>query len=498
MMPGDFVAIVVEWDQPYVTGAPNSGGATSAIDLCITGAVGNDIVDNDNLNAASCSGANGIGKDPYQVMIIDNPANASGNSSQETLNIQVGLVSGTVPGRIKVAIEGDGLPLTINQFATNSPTIQGHPGAAGAAAVGAAFFLNTPACGTTPATLESYSSSGGDPILFDVTGTRLAAPVIRQKPDFVAPDGGNDTFLGFTLASGDITDNSTIAACENNANYPNFFGTSAATPHAASIAALLLQANSALTPTQIYTTLQQSALAMGAVPNYSSGYGFVQANAAYTMAPGAVPSAPTLILGETSVTVGSSTSLTWSSTNTTGCTASGTWTGAVASNGTQTITPTATGSDVYSLLCSNPTGSSTVTSVTLTVTAQVAPAAPTLTLGASSVTVGGSTTLTWSSVSSTSCTASGSWSGTLATSGSQTITPAAAGSDTYSLSCANATGSSPATSVTLTVNAASSGGGGGGALGLTTLLGLAGMCLMRLGRSRVRRGIVSHLAMARG
>ena len=37
MIPGEFVAIVVEWDQPYVTGAPNSGGATSQIDVCITG-----------------------------------------------------------------------------------------------------------------------------------------------------------------------------------------------------------------------------------------------------------------------------------------------------------------------------------------------------------------------------------------------------------------------------------------------------------------------------
>ena len=35
--PGDFVAIVLEWDQPYVTGSPNSGGATSQMDLCLTG-----------------------------------------------------------------------------------------------------------------------------------------------------------------------------------------------------------------------------------------------------------------------------------------------------------------------------------------------------------------------------------------------------------------------------------------------------------------------------
>ncbi len=43
--------------------------------------------------------------------------------------------------------------------------------------------------------------------------------MVRQKPDFVGPDGGNDTFLGFTLASQNIPDNSTIAGCQNNAKF---------------------------------------------------------------------------------------------------------------------------------------------------------------------------------------------------------------------------------------------------------------------------------------
>ena len=67
--------------------------------------------------------------------------------------------------------------------------------------MGAAFYFDTPACGTTPAQLERFSSEGGAPILFDTAGTRLATPVVRQKPDFVGPDGVNNTFLGFTLAS---------------------------------------------------------------------------------------------------------------------------------------------------------------------------------------------------------------------------------------------------------------------------------------------------------
>jgi hypothetical protein len=416
MIPGEFVVVVVEWDQPYVTGAPASGGSASSIDVCITGATGNDVIADGNLNQATCSGPSTLGQDPVQVMIIDNPANAnfgtkSNNSSQETLNIVVGLKSGPTPGRIKVVVEDDGAGSTINQFATNSGTVQGHPSAAGAAAVGAVFFPNTPSCGTATPVLEFFSSAGGDPILFDTNGKLLPTPVIRQKPDFVGPDGGNDTFLGFTIAGTGIVDNSNVAACANNASYPNFFGTSAATPHVASIAALLLQADPSLTPAQIYSVLQQSAKPIGATPapaatpavfNFAAGYGFVQADVAATLIPAIVPAAPTLTLASSSITLNSSTTITWSSANTTGCTASGSWSGALASNGSQTLTPTS------------------------------------------------------------------------------------AGNYTYTLACANEAGTSPATSVNLSVTAATpppSSHGGGGALGLTTLLGLAAMCLARIRRS---------------
>ncbi len=556
LVPGEFVAIVVSWDQPYVTGAPNSGGATGEIDLCITGASGSDqIIDYDG-NTATCSGANATGADSYQVMIVGNPANASGNTAAENLNIQIGLAGGTTPGHIKVSVEDDGAGSTINAFQTNTATIQGHPGAAGAAAVGAAFFNDTPACGSNPAILEPYSSLGGAPILFDATGTRLTTPVVRQKPDFVGPDGVNNTFLGFTLANAGITAGS--GGCQNNAAYPNFFGTSAATPHAAAIAALMLQANPSATPTQIYQALRSSALAMNSPsPSFESGYGFIQADAALVV--------PTLSLAATAVAVGGTTTLTWTSVDATGCTASGTadWTGARAASGSQTVTLSITGTSTYTLSCTNASGVSASSAVSLTDVAPAAPtlalsassinlgqaatitwasanaascaasanwggtlapsgseavvptaggtatysltcanlagqsdessvtlvivpppAAPTLTLAANSITVGSSTTITWSSTAATGCTASGSWSGALSTTGSQTVKPTTAGSDTYTLTCANAAGSSAPASVVLTVTSPPS--SGGGALDWLSLLGLAGIGAARFFRLRPR------------
>jgi len=379
MEPGEFTAIVVEWDQPYVTGSPNSGGATSRIDVCVTGATGVYTIQNNDGNDVTCTGPNAAGVDPVQILIIANPANASASTPKETLNLVIGLADGTTaPGRVKVAVETDGQsdpPIT--QFATNSATIQGHPGAAGAAAVGAAFYFQTPNCGTNPAVPESYSSQGGAPVLFDTTGARLATPVVRQKPDFTGPDGGNDTFLGFTLASAGISGSNgelstTIAACQNNPSYPNFFGTSAATPHVAGIAALMLQANSALTPTQIYTALRSSALPMGGAAgfNFASGFGFVQADAAFALIP---PGAPTMSTSASSVVLGSPATITWSSINATSCSASGSWSGSLATGGSKTVTPSAVGTAAYALTCANASGSSAASSVSVTAAAAAAP-----------------------------------------------------------------------------------------------------------------------------
>jgi uncharacterized protein (TIGR03118 family) len=79
-----------------------------------------------------------------------------------------------------------------------------------------------------------------------------------------------------------------------------------------------------------------------------------------------------------------------------------------------------------------------------------------LSIQPSSVVLGRSATLTWSSSTGTNCTASGAWAGSEPVSGTQTVTPAATGTLTYTLSCSGGvySGSGQA-SATLTVTAAS-------------------------------------------
>ena len=377
LFPGEFIALIVEWDQPYVTGAPGSPGATSQIDLCVTGAPANSVVlnlDSNSTNSVTCTGpTNGV--DPEQVLILGNPASNNANTTPQQVHLFIGLQNGSAhrPGLIKVVVAANGAPGTsIDSFYTPGPTLQGHPRAAGAAAIGAAFFAETPRCGTTAvAVLEPYSAAGGDPILFDSSGNRLATPQQRQKPNFVGPDGVNTSFFGFPLAGSGFNDTSSVQQCQNDATYNNFFGTSAATPHVAGVAALMLQANPALTPAQIVDALQSTALPMpvGAnpTPDDLSGYGFIQADAALATLP---PGPPTMTLAASTVTVGRSTTLTWAAYNVTSCNASGSWSGAQKRSGSLTITPTAAGTDNYTLTCANPQGSAQHTA---TLSVQAAP-----------------------------------------------------------------------------------------------------------------------------
>jgi uncharacterized protein (TIGR03118 family) len=85
-----------------------------------------------------------------------------------------------------------------------------------------------------------------------------------------------------------------------------------------------------------------------------------------------------------------------------------------------------------------------------------AAAAPTVSIAIapSSIVLGQSATLTWSSTNSSSCAASGGWSGAQATSGTSVQTPTAVGSLTFTLDCTGTGAGGSPTSATLNVTAA--------------------------------------------
>lgn len=249
---GGFIQLAFQWDDTFFT----ESGITSSSDLDIYLLVGGQIV----------AGGVDTNVDAYESLVYVNAG-----ATDVDAEIMIVSYEGNVPTRIKYNIfRGD---MVTNEFATDSGTAVGHSNAAYAMSVGAAYYQDTPAFGTTPAAVESFSSAGGTPILLDPAGNRIT-PVYRQNVDIVAPDGTDTTFF----PTGPI-----FSTDSDGNGLPNFFGTSAAAPHAAALAALMRQANSILPATEIHKLLRDTAIDMDDPStsgfdvgyDFGTGYGFV-------------------------------------------------------------------------------------------------------------------------------------------------------------------------------------------------------------------------------
>ena len=159
---------------------------------------------------------------------------------------------------------------------------RGHSAAAAAFSVAAVDALDSfpsPFSGGSQNPVETFSSDGPRRVFYNADGTPVTpgnysstGGVVRQKPDIAAADGVMTSLSSFDP----------------------FYGTSAAAPHAAAIAALLLSYNHSFTPNQIRTTLTNTALDIedpGIDAN--SGAGIVMAYQALQ----SLPPEPALIAG---------------------------------------------------------------------------------------------------------------------------------------------------------------------------------------------------------
>lgn len=194
------------------------------------------------------------------------------------------------------------------------------------------------------------------------------------------------------------------------------------------------------------------------------------------------------------IAFGTTTTLTWSSTDADSCEASGAWTvtGSKPTSGWE-VTAELTVDSTFSLACTGPGGTSPVQSVTVEVEAPPLPTDVNLTAQPATITTGSSATLTWTTTEAESCTASGGWSGSKsATGGSETVTPTTTTS--YTLRCVGTTEDTATATVTVSAPPPPPpppppGGGGGGAVDWWLMAGL-----LALGARRRSR----HPELARG
>jgi len=247
--PGATLALDLQWDEPW-------NGVETDLDAYLLDSTGNRISgaesDEDNVE---------ISQTPVEVLEWPN---ASG--STRTVQLVVNRFSGAAPP-VKFALIQNGGGVSATEYPRSSgedvvgPTIFGHSGTAAAISTGAVFFGDK-------SELETYSSRGPvrhdfGPVVDDTPAAPLGSPETLSKPDLVATDCGKTTFFSFFVFGA-----------------WHFCGTSAAAPHAAAVAALMLDAEPAAEPDDVRGALVASAVEVGAIGTFNPcdvGAGLVEA-----------------------------------------------------------------------------------------------------------------------------------------------------------------------------------------------------------------------------
>jgi hypothetical protein len=247
----DPTATVVQYDTITASGGPLNmhwsdplGGSGNDYDLFVLNSTGSVIASSTNIQSGT--------QDPYEQ-----------TSGSITLRVVILKKTGAANRFLHLATNRGKLI-----FSTDGET-HGHNAASGAYGVAAVCAVCVfPAVFKSSDQVETFSSDGPRRILFNGNGTPITpgnvsstGGTLLQKPDITAADGTSVSGAG---------------------GFPSlFYGTSAAAPHAAAIAALLKSANPALTQAQIKTALQSTAIDIEAPgTDRDSGAGIVMPFAA--------------------------------------------------------------------------------------------------------------------------------------------------------------------------------------------------------------------------
>jgi hypothetical protein len=196
--------------------------------------------------------------------LTNRPIELGGINATVTIQLVIARANTPTPSRLvadRIRYVGFGNISPQEYFSYLDPVTYGHNSAAGAMGVAAYAFY-------APFVPEAFTSPGPSTIYFDKDSRRLRHVEYREKPDLAAMDGANTTFFSSDTTADEDT-------------FPNFFGTSAAAPHAAAIAALVLDAAGgpgSVKPKKMRKILQDSAFPHDLDPYFSSGFGLSLGN----------------------------------------------------------------------------------------------------------------------------------------------------------------------------------------------------------------------------
>lgn len=261
--PEEVLSIDLQWAEPWE-------GVETDLDAILLNA------DGEVLTGSAEDNVTGT-QQPVEIVQWENQS-----STEQTVQLAINKYSGPSDPRLKFIFLQNGGGVSGTEYPKSGggdvvgPTIYGHAGAAGAIAVAAVPFDNS-------AEPEPYSSRGPVTHYFGpVDGTTPASalfpPEELSKPEVAATDCGATTFFARQPKS--------------EPGVWRFCGTSAAAPHAAGVAALLLEDEPGASPEEVREALAASAAPVGSFGPCAVGGGLVETVGALEAIEGVLLPAP--------------------------------------------------------------------------------------------------------------------------------------------------------------------------------------------------------------
>ncbi len=232
--------IYLHWNQPW-------GSATTDLDIRVY----NRNADGTVGSLAFESNQNNVGGNSLETLSFTNPSGSS-RSYHLSIVVESGAASGAAAAGLQLQMylpDSDNDITYINTYTTNSPAINPNRNSDNTFVIGAVPTTNL-------STIESFSSRGPITRYFTDAGVAYGTPITRNVPQYHAADGTATSVPGFG----------------------NFFGTSAAAPNAAAVAALVLDAAGSLgagdlTFSQLFNIFQDTAVGTSAGGAWNAAYG---------------------------------------------------------------------------------------------------------------------------------------------------------------------------------------------------------------------------------